>query len=426
MTMRHHMSDPILTQEEFVDIARDMEQYHAIFSKLWQMGKPRFDDSIPTAAVGFDADGQFFDFVFNPDFWKKCSQYERMFIICHEALHIIFNHGERLIGLDREIGNVSADVVINELLVNGFGFNRKSLKWADKNACWLDTVFPDQQVQPNRAMEYYYGLLEQKGSSNLPSLVDDHSKLSGMLPEEMEGMVEDLLNDLSDGEKQVFKDVLDKNNPEEVEKCEQQRGSIAGNLSMTIKLGNVKKKRKWETVIKRWATMQIKTADKDHEQWARVNRRFVTLVSDLFLPSEMEIEDRDETEKKIKVVFFQDTSGSCFHLAKRFFAAAKSLPKDRFDVDLHCFDTRVYKTTLESGKLYGFGGTSFDILENYVMKNIAKGKLSKYPKAIFVITDGYGNRINPAITKRWHWFLNTGYSGCIPNTCNIHQLSKFE
>jgi len=113
--------------------------------------------------------------------------------------------------------------------------------------------------------------------------------------------------------------------------------------------------------------MVLKQNDKDHEQWARVNRRFVGIassMSNMFLPSEMEIEEKEEEKKKIKVVFFLDTSGSCQHLAERFFKAAKSLDSKKFDVELYCFDTRCYKTSLESGRLYGFGGTSFSILED--------------------------------------------------------------
>jgi hypothetical protein len=200
---------------------------------------------------------------------------------------------------------------------------------------------------------------------------------------------------------------------------------MPGNLEIIVKVGFVKKKKKWETVIKRWVNRFIKHSDRDHEQWARVNRRFVGLQSNLFLPSEMEIDEREEIKKKIKVIFFQDTSGSCSHFAERFFKAAKSLPKERFDMELYCFDTQVYKTSLESGKLYGFGGTSFEILERKV-EEICKGNFRKYPKAVFVITDGYGDAIHPKKPRNWYWFLSTTYTSCIPKECNIFQLSDFE
>jgi hypothetical protein len=205
-------------------------------------------------------------------------------------------------------------------------------------------------------------------------------------------------------------------------------GAISVGLKGEEFIFDVKKKKKWETVIKKWVNTVLKQNDKDHEQWARVNRRFVGIassMSNMFLPSEMEIEEMEEEKKKIKVVFFQDTSGSCSHLAERFFKAAKSLDPKKFDVELYCFDTRCYKTSLESGRLYGFGGTSFSILEQEVVE-LCKGDMSKYPKAVFVITDGYGDPVHPRKPKNWYWFLSCDYRHCIPDTCNVFKLSEFE
>jgi hypothetical protein len=249
-----------------------------------------------------------------------------------------------------------------------------------------------------------------------------------MDPTDLEDILGDILEGMNDGEKESLDKAFREGNPSETESSSKEAGSMPGNLEITVKVGFVKKKKKWETVIKKWANTFLKQNDKDHEQWARVNRRFVGIqssMSNMFLPSEMEIEEREEEKRKIKVVFFQDTSGSCSHLAERFFKAAKSLPTDRFEVELYCFDTRCYKTSLESGKLYGFGGTSFSILEQEVMK-LCKGDLSKYPKAIFVITDGYGDPINPKKPKNWYWFLSHDYKHYIPDKCNIFKLNDFE
>ncbi len=145
----------------------------------------------------------------------------------------------------------------------------------------------------------------------------------------------------------------------------------------------------------------------------------------MFLPSEMEVEDIDKEKNKIEVWFFQDTSGSCSGFAKRFFKAAESLPKDRFNVRMHCFDTRVYETSLEERKLYGFGGTSFTCIENYIQRRIAKENL-QYPKAVFIITDGYGNDVHPEHPEVWHWFLSSGYKSHIPKQSKTYLLRNFE
>jgi len=429
------MSEKHLTNEDFLLIARDLELYHAVFAKIWNIGKPQFTDKIPTAAVSFDRKGNHLDFNFNPDFWDKCSLYERNFIICHECLHIILNHGIRLKELNKQLGNVAADIVINELLVSGFGFDRKKAEWIDKNGCWLDTAFKGIKIKvdKDRSMEYYYSLLKKELCEQIKQaiangtlkIVDDHEGMEGIDPTDLKDVLGNVLDSLNDTEKESLDRTFKESNPKEVEECSKQAGTMPGNLEITVRVGYVKKKQKWETVIKRWANRFIQEADKDHEQWARVNRRFVGISTNLFLPSEMEIEEREEIKKKIKVVFFQDTSGSCIGLAERFFKAAKSLPTNRFDVEMYCFDTQIYATTLASGKLYGFGGTYFHILEDKVWE-LCKGDLSRYAKAIFVISDGYGSEIKPRKPKNWYWFLEPYYTHYIPEECNTFKLSDFE
>ncbi len=428
-----------LSNEDFLLIARDLELHHAVFSKIWNIGKPCFTDKLPTAAVVFDKEGNHLDFQFNPEFWDKLSPYERNFVICHECLHVILNHGFRLKELNKDFGNIAADVVINEMLVNGFGFDRSKLEWVGKNGCWLDNVFKDYTppVDKDRSMEYYYNLLKKEMKEKIQKaiasgnfkIVDDHDGMEGIDPTDLEDVLGDVLNEMNDGEKKSLDKQLKEGNQDEVQECNKEAGTMPGNLEITVKVGFVKKKKKWETVIHRWANRFIKEDQRDHEQWARVNRRFVGITTSsggLFLPSEMEIEDREEIKKKIKVVFFQDTSGSCYSLAERFFKAARSLPKERFDVDMYCFDTKVYATSLESGKLYGFGGTSFSILEDHVWNKICKGDITKYPKAIFVITDGYGDYITPKKPRNWYWFLDPYYTTYIDKNCNFFKLSDFE
>jgi predicted metal-dependent peptidase len=146
----------------------------------------------------------------------------------------------------------------------------------------------------------------------------------------------------------------------------------------------------------------------------------------MILPSEMENDDYYDEESKIDVWFFLDTSGSCWDLKDRFFSAAESIPEKRFKVRLFCFDTRVEETTLESRKIYGGGGTSFKIIEQHI-QNIIKKENNKYPQAIFVISDGYGDNVYPAQPAKWHWFLTAGgIKNFIHKDCNIYNLEDYE
>ena len=70
-----------ITNEEWMEISNQLEPYHAVFYRIWQMGKPIISDAISTAAVRFDEEGKFVEFIFNPELWKKSSLTKKLFII---------------------------------------------------------------------------------------------------------------------------------------------------------------------------------------------------------------------------------------------------------------------------------------------------------------------------------------------------------
>ncbi len=424
--------------EEYESILMEMVEYHSIFYKLWSITSPQFSNTIPTACVYFDSNGKEIIMEFNEEFWNSLTKTQKKFVICHETLHMLLSHGRRTINDKRvaQLINVCQDIVINERLIAMYGFKRTEIDPNNKY-CWVDTVFKDnpESISTTENFEYYFNLLfkmdssapDDKGegtdsgenSGGLPCTVDDHSKMGDF------GDINDIGDILSEEEKEHINDFIEAcSDPNAC--VNEQRGSEDGKLVMTLNLEKVKKKKKWETVIKKWTNKFIKQTDVDIEQWAMMDRRWTNLSSDLILPSEYELDDLKEDFNKIDVWFFQDTSGSCVHLAKRFFAAARSLPENRFNVRMFCFDTKVYETDLTSGKLYGFGGTSFNIIENKIQKICKDENIN--PKKVFpwVITDGYGNNVSPQYPKNWYWFLSSNYRRCIPNECNIFNLKDYE
>lgn len=420
--MKSEIEQPIT---DFMEISRDLEVHHAVFYQLWQMGTPIFTDSIDTACVTFDQTGKQFGFMWNSNYYKKLTRYERAFVICHECLHVILNHGHRARGIKREyqtIANVAMDVVINELLVSRFGFEKQKISnW--KDLCWLETVFKNyKDVEAEQTFEYYFRILKENIKIiKLPfMLVDSHD---GIMGSDWEEVIDKLNNDLTEEEKETLKETIKQHFQNNKDKKGSGRGNTPGGMWTFANVGYTPKKKKWETVIKKWS-MQFKSDLLHKEQWSRINRRFVLLPDDLMLPSEMEEEELSDP-KKITVWFFQDTSASCSAFKDRFFKAADSLPPNRFDVKMHCFDTQVFETTLESRKLYGGGGTSFHILEEYVQQYCRTNK-EEYPQAVFVVTDGYGTIIQPEIPQRWYFFLSAPATYCIPKECNIYKLKDYE
>lgn len=441
---------------EYLKIHREMEEFHGVFGQIWTLGRPEFDNAIPTACVGFDKTGECVAFKFNPDFWEACSDEKKKFVIAHECLHVIYNHGARMRDLNKQKANKAADVVINHGLVDHFGFDIDKLdpeveapqevldKYPEligkksRQFCWKETVYKDpSKIKSNKSMEYYYKMLEDgegKGGSETGDggagdgngqLVDDHEHLDGFSEEDMKDISEAIQESLSEEEIDSLVDKIegmenDGDEPSDKSANGKMAGSIAGGMSKQLKIGKVKKKRKWETVIKKWSKKYLKSDMQDCEQWAVMNRRFTMLPTNMFLPTEMEVEENLNEKRRIKVWFFQDTSGSCSHLVDRFFKAAMSLPEDRFEVKMHCFDTKVYETDLKSQKLYGFGGTTFSCIERYIQDQ--KGP---YPEAVFVITDGYGDAVAPQKPEKWFWFID-GDPYLIPKKSQHFLLKDFE
>jgi len=411
-------------KEEWNHILTKMENHHSIFYKIIQMGKPVFTDKIQTAAVQFDKEGNYLMFLFNENFWNECDEYKKIFVICHEALHIILNHGKRFQEKENpKIFNIAVDIVVNHSLVKDFGFIREEID-AKNEYCWIDTIFGEKKhngldYPDDETSEFYYNEIKKDPENNGGSgssgksngnqkLVDEHQALS---EEEIKEIMEKVGGELTDDEKTEIDNIIS--------------SKMAGNGSgFWASLGTRKviKNKKWESVIRKWKMKVLKITDVDKEQWSRKSRRMNAYYSDMILPSEAEIEDYDKETKKIDVFFFLDTSGSCYGLKDRFFTAAASLPEDRFNVRLFCFDTKAEETTLESRRVYGGGGTSFACIEEKIRVE-TEGK--KYPSAVFVITDGMGSKVNPIHPERWYWFLSEDNKKYIPIKSNVYNLDDY-
>ncbi len=414
--------------EQFYNIYDYLESYYGIFYSLVQMGRPSFVETVPTAAVGFDENGRNIMFIFNPKFWDELDEYNRVFVICHECLHVLLSHGLRSINCtDKRLANVAMDIVVNHMLVNNFKFDRSKIK-NEKDFCWVDTVFSPNQIasigiEENKSFEYYFNIL-QSFCSAMPiagKLVDSHDQLGNISEGLAAEISEKIMGNTSKEEFDTFKEKMGEDAKETENKSS--RGTVGGNIKKVIKLTYVRKKRKWESVIKRWTQRKLSEMV-SVDSWVHQNRRMVTLDQTLSIPH---LVDQENYEKeKINVLFFQDTSGSCVHLAPRFLLAARSIPEDRFNVKAFCFDTSTYEINLKSGELFGFGGTSFSIIEDRIQQMIASEKLKKYPDAVFVITDGEGDRVYPEKPERWHWFLSYNYRYCIPKESKVYMLDEFE
>lgn len=412
-------------------IALDLEMYSEVFYHFWNHCDAEFTEKIPTAAVSFDKNGQCLKLSINPTFWAAKTYTQQLFIICHEMLHVYYKHGNKVKNLIKErrsdlmkIANVAMDLCVNRTLTTAFGFDRVEID-PENMFCWIDTVFPDKQESPDRYFEYYYNLIKDNakvirigtGKSGGNNLVDDHSQLGDMDDDEIDEILKDIADKVHPDEAKKF--VEKAGQDEKDDKKYKQAGTQPGSQILKVK-AEYRPRPKWESVIKRWTHKAISDAERDN--WVRPNRRMTLLDSgDFLLPSDSSYDGKDK--EKISILMALDSSGSCVHLADRFFKASRSIPLNRFDVNLICFDTKYY--LMEKDELQGFGGTDFHAVQDYISEQMKNGK--PHPDAVFVVSDGYSSgKLKCDKPELWKFFLSENYRACIPAESEVYLLSDFE
>lgn len=421
--------------EERIELGKLLQDKHYFFRAFWDLGNPVIVDDtseFKTAAVLFDKDGEAVNFVLNEDFWGALTDDSQLFVLCHEMLHVLLNHGRRFKDAktkrEQELLNVAADIVINEMLCAMFGFTRSRLPDSiSKEGCWINTVFPDTYVEPRQSTEYYYNrLLKDNTDVSKHSLVDQHVVLDEEGQKKFEEFLEENAGILNTLDAEFLDRLVSEGSLSKELRDEILRAGVGTGGKHSV---NAKKslKKKWETVITEWSLRQKVYQFFEKERWERVNPRYSQILTGgLNLPSANKILEEDFDKNRIDVYFFLDTSGSCIHLKDRFFKAAKSLDPKKFRIKLFCFDTVVHELDIKVNQVYGGGGTSFHIIEEAIQRTMKRDK-KKYPSAVWVVSDGYGNNFATKYPKRWFWFLTESHTtNCIPKESKIFHLKNYE
>lgn len=401
------------SNEEYRNIAFEMEKYHEIFSTLWNISKPSYSDTIDTAAVSFDKGGNCINFLINYDFWQKLDDYSKEFIVCHEMCHVMLSHGRRaknyMKNYSADIINVALDLAVNHLLASTFHFNRFFVKDWNK-LCWVDTIFKELNLETDKSFEYYITKLPEGDYS-------EFAKGHGYLfefDEETEKTLEKTINELH-SEEFKFRGHGSVGEPE-------------GNYFQKHKITTLKKpkqKRKWEDVLKKYVTRKDKEITSEH--WLRIDRRASFMSKDIILPTAAEIIDKGHY--MYNVWLFLDCSGSCSYLKDQFLAASKTFDPKKFDIRKFSRTTEAHEIINDNVYIYG-GSDDFRCIENIIQKEIAEKK-TRYPDAVFHVTDGHdcsGELVVPQYPQRWHTFLTKASRSTkqwCPKDSNIYYLEEF-
>jgi predicted metal-dependent peptidase len=413
------------SHEEYQAIMNSLVHHHAVFYQFWKLVKPKYSEDIDTACVSFNQDGKCVDFLINYNYWNNVDLEKKKFIICHECMHVLNSHGKRLGTKFQQYmdqANVAMDVVVNEGLAKYFGFDRAQID-AENEYCWFDKIFgDDKSITEDNSFEYYFNKIIEKNimpPNPSSSLVNNHSELG--IPDQF---AQDIVNQLSDEEADVLKNIAERaeQGKRKNESQNQKAGTKSGQIIKKLDKKKPQIKTKWETIIKRFVK-RLGRDETTESHWVAKDRRLHSFDSNIFIPSELECDIRKTHKDKIETYFFMDSSGSCSNLAQRFFDAAKSINPQKFDVKYFCFDTKIFKVDTEKNKLYGFGGTSFKAISDYIYKN------KKVKPYVWVLTDGYGDYpdIPQTEEKKWSWFLiENGSERYIPKQSKIYSLANFE
>lgn len=427
--------------EERVDIGNMLSMHHSIFQTFWTIGKPIFTKSISTAAVGFDRHGHVLYLILNPDFWDSLNMINKAFVIAHECLHVVLNHGKRGNEYKNQKDvNIAQDIVINEMLVSGFGFNKFEIKdW--EQFCFVGTVFTSEQIvelgiHTRGSFHYYLELMNKAGVDSQQETIDQHpngGNLGDLDPsiqhyideacqngtEAAEVLKSEADHNLSDKEKY---DLAKKFEEEVKDANSKMAGTIPLGAYITIDPSPKKKKKKWEEIVKKHLRSVIRYESVEKPSWISRDRRSMSLPDELILQGHWSHDV--PVKSRYKLIFFLDSSGSCVSYAKRFVKMLQTIPEDVFDVEAYAFDCQLYPIDLKTGHIRGGGGTYFNILDEKI-REVTKTK--RHPDAVFVLSDGDGNKVSPEKPKLWHWILTPGHhTTYIPKESPKHDMKNFD
>jgi predicted metal-dependent peptidase len=400
-----------ISREEFLKISSALEEFHKIFDVFWNLSSIYFASehhACKTACVDFPSNGKS-RMIINIAFWQNLNEDEKLFVIIHECLHIMLDHGIRnakhIPGATVRLINVAQDITINEMIVDLFGFTRALIReW--KKYCWIETCFEDPSViESNQVFEYYLRKLISQNVDPGTELFDDHEMNQNSTNEmgETNGN-EEYQNVNSDKTAQTLGEYLSFDELEKMIKSIEKHPGAAGSESSpfnTILKNRTITNIKFDQLVKRLKRTANSKNNFEEESFQYEHKRISSAYDNLFLPG---VAERKPKQNKLSTLVFFDVSGSCMPYIDKLNSIKNAFEKEKhlFDVRVYAFDTNVKLISPENPIAVG-GGTYFHIIEDECQKIFQQDK--KYPDCVVVITDGEGNKVFPQIPSRWVWLL---------------------
>lgn len=427
-------------------ILSSLSDYDSIFKVIYRFSNIIFDPIIPTACVSFNeysTDKKFINMKFNPYLWNALNTETKLFIICHECMHIIYEHGYRLPKKDtiniisededsatleinyNSMWNIATDIFINHNLLNNFKFLSNNLNiWFTYNLSFIDTVFKEQdlfnKVLYNKNSDYYFYLLLDKSKEEQSKIIKkfldgdildliQKCKSNGKISKNNSKKIKDEIQKDISRSKNAEKKVEDLN--KELQDLDQttEPGNEESNTKYKIPSKKNTKAYNWNLFLKN--VLLVDDVNTNYYSFNRINNKYLHIMknNNIIIPSELD--DSDIGYVKPSCAVYMDVSGSCIHLTDRFWEVVNSIPEDLYSLNIYVFDVSVREVKKGDTIHDVGGGTSFYcIVDHY-------NKLKQKPIKSFVITDGFGDNCSDILKNPsdWIWLLEKNNSSSIDN-----------
>lgn len=392
------------------------------------MKAPQYTDSIPTACVGFDKEGNNTLFLMNKEFMDKLSYLEKCFVFAHEGLHVLFNHGKA--GADfiaslpanqgkrsHKLLNYAMDLCINQILIDQYFTDSHYAMPVLKTLVTFDN-FEEKEglvLQRGENFQYYYWKLYNHIKDKSPS--DDGTDFG------------------FDNEYETFSDVIDNEETSDAEKKHKEDIHKKGG-SQTEKDFSKNSKSKssgsdkptGKEVVTQYKNMSIKDAidryvmhrnmsseDKSKRPdvkytWYGTNRRTVAVKME---KTTVAVRNTKYQNKKHKVLVYCDVSGSVAAYTEKFINLVNMIDTEKCDIVFKVWAdsvSSVYYNKDNTAKWSNCGGGTNikEVIADY-NQNYIESKID----CVVVLTDGEYDAINDkkALVKnatKWVFFMVPG------------------
>lgn len=332
---------------------------------------------------------------FNPEFMKSLSDSELDYVMMHEILHIILEHLERMEGLNPDIYNIAADIVVNSNILRSCGGNLKSISLSAYGGEQMHKA-PDGSEGWMHSAEEVYEMVYKEVEENQ----EYGEKLRGQGWDIHIIRYEEESDD-GDEENNKEKDSSSsyKAKREFWKACVLQAAeALAGrrNLEENTECGG----------IPGFTERYLEKIKKTQTDWRTVLDEFIQedIVDYSFMPPDRRISDSpfflpdfNEKDDRIEnILFMIDTSGSMSDNTITTVYSEVRGAIDQFGGKLEgwlgFFDACVIEPKAFSSveefeviRPQGGGGTSFEIIFKYVNENVSMENIM----SIVILTDGY-------------------------------------